>query len=196
MSARLWPRLSPPTVKLCMRENKTAEDIIGLNLATLDRALWALDLLAPADYIRSSELIYGGSCGGHFRHIIQHYEAYFTGAATAQVDYDLRDRSAPLETDMGAARGALQKISGQLRAEPRSDTPLTVWQNYDPADRPQGVPSGRLRELQFLASHAIHHFAVIGIAMHSFGYDLPADFSLAPSTRFHLQSLTGAAQAS
>lgn len=179
-----------------MRESKTAEDIIGQNLATVDRALWALDLLVPADYTRASELIYGGSCGGHFRHIIQHYEAFFAGAATEQIDYDLRDRSASLETDMGAARTALQKISGQLRAEPRSDAPLTVWQNYDPADRPRGVPSGRLRELQFLASHAIHHFAVIGIAMRGFGYDLPADFSLAPSTRFHLQSATTAAQAS
>lgn len=195
MSARLGPRSAPPTVKLCMRENKTAEDIIGLNLATVNRALWALDLLAPADYVRASELIYGGNCGGHFRHIIQHYEAFFTGTATAQIDYDLRDRSAPLENDMGAARTALQKISVQLQAEPRSDSPLTVWQNYDPADRPQGVPSGHLRELQFLASHAIHHFAVIGIAMRGFGYDLPTDFSLAPSTRFHLQSAIGAAQA-
>lgn len=178
-----------------MRENKTAEDIIALNLATVDRALWAIDLLAPADYARTSELIYGGSCGGHFRHIIQHYEAFFTGATSALIDYDLRDRSAPVETDIGAARAALQKISRQLQAEPRSDAPLTVWQNYDPADRPRGVPSCRLRELQFLASHAIHHFAVIGIAMRGFGYDLPADFSLAPSTRFHLQSANDAARA-
>ena len=42
MSAKLWPRLTPPTVKLCMRESKTAEDIIGQNLATVDRALWAM----------------------------------------------------------------------------------------------------------------------------------------------------------
>ncbi|MFO1471208.1 MAG: hypothetical protein U1F27_09240 [Turneriella sp.] len=108
-----------------MREKKTAEDIIALNLATVDRALWAIDLLAPADYARTSELIYGGSCGGHFRHIIQHYEAFFTGATSALIDYDLRDRSAPVETDISAARAALQKISRQLQTEPRSDAPLT-----------------------------------------------------------------------
>ena len=41
------------------------------------------------------------------------------------------------------------------------------------------------RELQFLLSHTIHHFALIGLLLHQQGIDPGPDFGVAPSTLRH-----------
>jgi hypothetical protein len=49
------------------------------------------------------------------------------------------------------------------------------------------------RELQFLSSHAVHHFALIAMTLRAEGVPMDPDFGMAPSTLRHLASKTAEA---
>ena len=53
--------------------------------------------------------------------------------------------------------------------------------------------SSASRELEFLLSHTVHHYALIGVICQLAGQTLPKDFGMAPSTLRHLQSQADAA---
>jgi hypothetical protein len=44
------------------------------------------------------------------------------------------------------------------------------------------------RELQFLVSHTVHHYALIAFILRANGIDPGADFGVAPSTLAHRKS--------
>ena len=52
----------------------------------------------------------------------------------------------------------------------------------DVADKDFWCASSIERELEFLQSHTIHHYALIGFKLRAFGFDLPVEFGVAPST--------------
>lgn len=160
------------------------------NIAVIDRAGDLLASIGSQDYARRLDLIYGASCGDHYRHIIQHYLAFFAGLSADEIDYDLRDRAAEMAHDRDAALSALGEIRRQLLVLNASDEPIRVRQNYDPTMPGEPVTSGIRRELQFLLSHTVHHFALIGIAAKALGVILPDGFALAPSTAYYLARLS------
>ena len=52
------------------------------------------------------------------------------------------------------------------------------------------------RELQFLVSHTVHHYALIGLILKTMDVSVPENFGVAPSTLKHEQSQKDTAQAS
>ena len=48
--------------------------------------------------------------------------------------------------------------------------------------RPAAAPSSLARELQFLTSHTIHHFAVIALILRAMDVEVDREFGVAPST--------------
>ncbi len=62
------------------------------------------------------------------------------------------------------------------------DTPVNVL--VDCGEGGDCLPSRSTvgRELQFLVSHTVHHFAIIAVMHSSQGIELPPDFGIAPST--------------
>ena len=120
--------------------------------------------------------------GAQYRHILDHYQALCDGLAPGRVDYDARERAGLLETSRAdaerATRGFLARMDGLQGAE---DRPLLV--QMDSGDgTADWRPSSLGRELQFLCSHTIHHFALIRLLLEGAGHRLPADFGTAPST--------------
>ena len=56
------------------------------------------------------------------------------------------------------------------------------------------LTSSLARELQTLASHTIHHYALIAMAVRAFGVEVDANFGMAPSTlRYQEKRQTAAA---
>src|ERR1043166_5979436 len=87
-----------------------------------------------------------------------------------------RARGAALE----APRGCLAALEA-LDAGP--DRPLAVQMDGGAGDdRPDWRPSSAGRELQFLCSHTVHHYALIKLLLDGSGVDLGAEFGVAPST--------------
>jgi hypothetical protein len=74
------------------------------------------------------------------------------------------------------------------------DTPIQI-KNDDGGHRDAASvfsPSTIGRELQFLASHTVHHFAIMAMILRLQDIHPPADFGIAPSTlRFMKETQAG-----
>lgn len=143
---------------------------------------------------------YGAQVGGHIRHIVEHYEALTTALALAawcagcKVDYDARARDPLLETDPSTA---LTRIAALQRAL-RSGCGVPARQALPVEIHTRGGLEGEYnfrtmstlaRELSFLNSHAVHHFAILQGYAKLRGESLGAGLGRAPSTIAHENKL-------
>jgi uncharacterized damage-inducible protein DinB len=129
------------------------------------------------------------STGPHFRHILDHYGCFLRGLATGRVDYDARERDPALETDPARAAVALAEAGRALAAlDPaQGERRLQVHAASSPDEEGAmtWADSTVQRELMFLLSHTVHHYALIALLAHQGGIELGEDFGVAPSTLAH-----------
>jgi len=143
--------------------------MIETNLGWLRQAL---DLLERMD-----DTVYAAS-PAHLRHIIEFYQAFLEGAGSRQIDYDARRRDPRIERSRKAAAAAIESVMRHLRSfrALRFDAAVRVRIDNTVAKSTVG------RELQFLSSHTVHHFALIAITLRLHSVGMPPDFGVAPST--------------
>ncbi len=157
------------------------------NRHCLHQALGLLDRLGDAQY--ASPRGAWSPVGAQLRHVIEHYQCFLEGLPEGRVDYDARRRDSALERSRHHARAAVieldQALAGLVVPLERSlevqmrcsaDDPVASWSR-----------SSVGRELQFLVSHSVHHFALIKLLIVGDGIELPEEFGLAPSTLAHLR---------
>jgi len=190
-----------PIPRLPLRQ-PGADDTLGL--PGFNRRLLAQAQALVAAHGHPDGPVYGCMVGPHLRHVIEHFEALLCGPDHLVVDYDSRRRDPDLERDPALAGEWLQALQDRLA------------RLSDPACRPAGalhravqvlglaglsgefgfaVSSTVGRELAFLASHTVHHFALIKSHCLQQGIRLPAGFGQAPATVAHVGSGSGAARA-
>lgn len=157
------------------------------NRILVQQGIEILHGISPADFTTVDARCLGGSIGGHVRHCIEFYRCFLQGLTTGRLDYDARAREVRLETDLVAAREALLEIvSGLDETAAHQDTNarLFVIENHA-GDEPAWSGSSVSRELRFLLSHTVHHYALIAILLRVRGMDTPEGFGIAPSTLRH-----------
>jgi hypothetical protein len=124
--------------------------------------------------------------GSHFRHCIDFYNCFLTEVGTGSVNYDLRTRDDMLEASRALAIEELGKIIEGLRKLLLIDGSRALQVVLEDGAAPHvGVVRSRSsvkRELQFLLSHTIHHYALIALALRLQGFEPGEEFGLAPST--------------
>jgi uncharacterized damage-inducible protein DinB len=156
------------------------------NLIVLRQAVDLLRRMDDPTYVTGGVAPGVSAIGVHFRHVLDHYRAFLTGLAIDQIDYDARQRQVPLETDRELALATalgfatdLARLSPELGARPLRVTTRSVAGD-------DGVPdwsdSTLKRELQFLVSHTVHHYALIKELLRRTGYEAADDFGVAPSS--------------
>jgi len=121
------------------------------------------------------------SVGAHFRHNLDFVTNLLRGLEMGKLDYNLRERNLQVETNRRFAalrfRETIFKLENLTPEQigkkilVRSETIENLW-----------CESSAMRELEFLQSHTIHHYALIQTKLLSFGYQVPKDFGVAPST--------------
>lgn len=156
------------------------------NLIVLRQAVEVLSRLDDTTYASGGGDQGLSPAGVHFRHVFDHYRAFLMGLATDEIDYDARNRQVPLEHDrqlaIQTALGFLTDL-GRLPAE-LADRPVRVTArsvaSHEPG--PDWSQSSLKRELQFLVSHTVHHYALIKELLRRAGFDAGEDFGVAPST--------------
>jgi len=107
---------------------------------------------------------YAYPVGAHLRHVIEHYEALILPSEPGAVDYDQRPRDRELATRTSVARARLRLLLRRLAewTEASLEAPLQVRGLGGLAgDFHFAVHSSIGRELVFVASHAIHHYALL-----------------------------------
>lgn len=129
--------------------------------------------------------------GAQYRHVLEHYQCLIEGIPDGRVDYDARRRDEAIErsrTRAHEATAALIDALGGL-AEVSPDLPLLVQMQCDPDRGAPGWARSTLgRELQFLVSHVVHHFALIKLLVSEDGIALDPEFGVAPSTLRHARA--------
>ena len=160
------------------------------NIHILSQAEKLIEDLSDGLYTNNDIPPYQSGVGKHIRHVLDFYRAFLKPPEDI-TDYDDRDRSVGVETDRMQALEAIDRIIGALGAIRNADNQVQS-KNDDGGHRPQAVAYSRSsigRELQFLASHTVHHFAIIAFILVQQGYTPHPDFGVAASTLVHWQKV-------
>ncbi len=166
-----------------MKNRPDVQKLLDYNIAVLDQAFKVLDAhtAAPASD-------YSAHSGPHLRHVIEHYEAFTQHVASHSVDYDTRARDRAPEQNMTVARARIEALQQQLSVLDTTmlTEPIAVHLRGGLGGEDNFVSFSSLsRELLFLASHAVHHYAVIQLHCKAQGICLGDDFGKAPATVRH-----------
>ncbi|MEM9556827.1 MAG: DinB family protein [Acidobacteriota bacterium] len=135
-----------------------------------------------------------GAAGAHLRHVIDYYRCFLRGLDDGRLDYDARSRDRDVETERTAAAAAIGSVVERLGAldpavfgrELEVKVDAAAWNDHELRTR-----STVGRELQFLLSHTVHHYALIAMILRLQDFDPGAEFGVAPSTLEHRESLEG-----
>ena len=168
-------------------QNKVA--VVKSNIYFLNQGISLLSSVSDEQYSFNNGKHFKSGIGRHFRHIIEHYLSLIEGY-THKVNYDDRKRDHKLEVERRLAISTMRTIIDSLEGFTSNseliDRKIEVQSNEgtDEDNSPWSFSSVR-RELQFLISHTVHHYALIGIILKTMDVSVPKDFGIAPSTLKH-----------
>lgn len=167
--------------------------ILSANLTLLDQAFDLIGRIPDAAFAGADE---ARPVGPHFRHVLEHYSCFLDGVASGRIDYDARAREAELESHRAAALARIAELVGGLTALAGADLEAPAEVRLEcglGSESEQWSRSTVRRELHFLLSHTVHHYALIGLLLERHGCAPGAEFGVAPSTLKHWQRLTSCA---
>lgn len=152
-----------------------------------------IDLLTHHDertFQASDPASWGSGIGSHFRHVLDHYRSFLDGVDCGEIDYDKRVRNTVEESDLGAGVTKLKETASRLKGirVELSDSVQVMVRASTEGERVSSLSSFG-RELQFLVSHTVHHYALIAIASRMQGIAPDESFGVAPSTLTYLQTV-------
>lgn len=131
------------------------------------------------------------SAGSHLRHCLDAFDRLLEGVGTGAVDYDRRARDPRTEADPLRALERIEALRAELlaRMAREPDHPLLVRADEPDLAAHEGFVASTLsRELRALASHTVHHYALVALVLRLRGVAVPATFGVAPSTLAHRRS--------
>lgn len=165
------------------------QSLIDQNRQLLEQGVDLLRELPDDAYTaRSPEGSQAPALGPHFRHCLDFYVCLLDGLELRVIDYGSRARRRDVETFREVAMAALEAIAerlGRVDATTLAEPVELRREVSDGGDRDEWFSSTIGRELQFLLSHTVHHYALIALALRLEGHTVPDDFGVAPSTLDH-----------
>ena len=165
--------------------------LIRSNCGFLQQGIELLEKHDSESFARADDKALSSGIGPHLRHVLDHYRSFLKGVDTGVIDYDDRVRNTVVERDIEAAKRALGAIMADLlELEAVEDRSVRVMVSSSSEDKGSDVSmSSLVRELQFLASHTVHHYALIAVISRMSGVEPDSSFGVAPSTLKYLQTL-------
>lgn len=139
-----------------------------------------ISLLNDEQYSKKIAHLGNASIGGHTRHIIELLVCATEGFSSGSVDYLNRKRNLVLEQDRKFAQQVIGEIEMSFN-KPDRILNLAVDESMDIDSIP--VSTTYFREIVYNTEHAIHHLALIKVALIEMNLDLvDANFGMAYST--------------
>jgi hypothetical protein len=172
------------------RPMRNGNQLIAGCVQVLEQGLALLERINDRLYTETGGLPLQSGAGGHFRHCIDFYQSFLAGLAAGRIDYDRRERDALVERDRAFAATKLRIVISELRSLPPDRGEAGVLVSLEGGE---GASSGLhgwclstvSRELQFLLSHTVHHYALVALALRLQGFEPGEEFGVAPSTLKH-----------
>lgn len=155
----------------------------------VEQAIELLDCITIEEYQSELKPNFPSSIGAHIRHIIDHFLAIQSGLSAGHIDYNKRHRQNQIEQFPQLAIEQLQSIVrwiSELTDEVR-ESKIQVTTEIDISHTKSASCESTIeRELIFVTSHAIHHYALIRIICNLLDKQIPEFFGYAPATITHL----------
>ena len=137
-------------------------------------------LLNDKQYNQKIAFLGNASIGGHTRHIIELLKCATDGYNTGIVDYLNRVRDLAIERDKSFAMQELSLLAEQII---QSDKQMNLVIECFEESAGNYVTTTYFREIVYNAEHAIHHLALIRVALREMQLEIVgADFGMAYST--------------
>jgi uncharacterized damage-inducible protein DinB len=163
--------------------------LIDENIYALRQGLELIEQIDDELYSQAFEPFFYRGVGSHFRHLLDFYSCFLSGFEPGEIDYDTRERDEIVEKDRLAAIARMRTIINFLEELPAAcdKRPVRVRMEDTRAglDSPPWSSSSIRRELQFLLSHTVHHYALIALMLRLRGVEAREGFGVAPSTLAH-----------
>ncbi|MDF3059094.1 MAG: hypothetical protein K0R17_3309 [Rariglobus sp.] len=157
------------------------------NVEALRQGIGLLAGLSSEGYTLRAPACFNSSAGGHLRHVIEHYLSFLQGTDTGEIDYEARARDPLIENDPVHAAAQLEAIGERLAQLVADRTLLVRVESASLEETSSWSMSTVVRELEFLLSHTVHHYALIAVICRLGGQAIPDNFGMAPSTLRHLR---------
>lgn len=177
--------------------SEQAQQILEANKEVLEQGIALLTSLVDEQYTRTCEPWLSSTIGQHFRHIVDMYLALMSAMESdylEKVDYDYRRRGSRVELQVESGLEALRQIIHWLdRLEPAPVAKQVLQLQTEVSLQQSAVitlDSSLVRELVFVASHAVHHYALIKVLVRHQGLCIAENFGVAPATASYLRSVT------
>jgi uncharacterized damage-inducible protein DinB len=153
--------------------------LIAANLAVLEQGAQLLSRLDDRVYTRVAAPLFDYSVASHVRHCLDSYTSFLQGVERGMIDYDQRARDARIERDRHHAQSRIAATIMALQ-ELKPDLSATTLQARQ--DSRHWAVTSLERELQFLLSHTVHHYALAALILRTQGIEPGREFGVAPST--------------
>jgi len=171
-----------------MIETPTVQAAVAANLLVLRQGIDLLGVIRPERYRQHLPVVFDSSIGGHFRHVIEHYQSFFASLEDGELNYEDRPRRVEVETNPDLAQRVLTALAGRLQTLDADLETRTLAYHVETSPG-QCAPSSVLRELEFLLSHTVHHYALVAVMCRLQNHEPEISFGVAPSTLRYQQSL-------
>lgn len=146
-------------------------------LISLEKLLSNLD---DDQYNKKIDHLGNASIGGHARHIIELLKCACSGYNAGIVDYVNRSRNLSIEINRSLAIEALNMLKTTMLQPDKKMDMITDCEEDDSGDV---VSTTYFREIVYNTEHAIHHLALIRVALREMKLDIvDSNFGLAYST--------------
>lgn len=159
--------------------------IVTTTKVVCEQMEFIIQQLPKSKFTKPIPILSDASIGQHFRHIIEFYLELLKGIPTGSVNYENRQRDLLIETLPGHAISQLQEITSSIDSLNFStEIFLSVRFSANEEEQDSNLKTSVARELLYTIDHAIHHLAIINIALQSeFPYiEVPNNLGVAPST--------------
>lgn len=195
-NASFWP---PGLYGISFEVNKSenasqnlleAMKLQDVSIGILGQLIEVTEQFSRSEYTRNLDLLSTNSVGRHLRHILEFYDLAVRAANTGKLNYDKRERNLRLENEPSEAIGKMKELI-VLMGMMKEDLVLKLEASYSSdAKSDVKITTTFYRELLYNVEHAVHHMAIISIAVKAeFRHiSLPENFGIAYSTVHHKQS--------
>lgn len=150
----------------------------------LHQLIHVIDSCRDEDFVRPLDELSGSTFGQHIRHTLEFFICLFDAKNDGIVNYDQRNHDELIETDRALAKSVISSILTFLESN-TEDFEIWFEANYSEKEgQNHSMKSSFNRELAYNIEHAIHHLALLKVAVNqSLQYiSLPAHFGVASST--------------
>ena len=137
-------------------------------------------------YQAVSKPAFQSSLGQHARHIVEHYQCFFSQIkAGKMLNYDLRCRDPRLDTERETCIDVINGLIAEFESFQTLDIDMHTSDDYSQYE----ARSSLCRELMFLVSHTEHHNAMIAAMKRLSGDKVDESFGVANATLNHIDRL-------